>query len=102
MTTFNENLPDENWRIPNPHPSAVSATMVDDRDNDYHRLVNTVERHTRCSPAYCLKQKRSDLPAECRFGFPKRVEKETTLVCELKGKKNKSVECTLVTKRNDE
>ena len=102
MTTFNENLPDENWRIPNPHRSAVSATMVDDRDNDYHRLVNTVERHTRCSPAYCLKQKRSDLPAECRFGFPKPVEKETTLVCEFKGKKNKSVESTLVTKRNDE
>ena len=41
VTTFNENLPDENWRIPNPHPSAVSATMVDNSDNDYHRLVNT-------------------------------------------------------------
>ena len=101
-TTFNENLPDENWRIPNPHPSAVGATMVDDHDKDYHRLVNTVERHTRCSPAYCLKPKRSDLPAECRFGFPKPLEKETTLVCELKGKKNKSVECALVSKRNDE
>ena len=47
----------ENWRIPNPHSSAVSATMVDDRDDDYHRIVNTAERHTRCSPAYSLKQK---------------------------------------------
>ena len=75
VKTFNENLPDEIWRIPNPHPSAVSATMVDDRDNDYHRLVNTVQRQTRCSPAYCLKQKRSDLPAECRFGFAKPLEK---------------------------
>ena len=71
MTTFNEELPAENWRIPDPHPSAVRATTVDNRDNDYHRLVNTVERHTRCSPAFCLKQKRVDLLAEFRFGFPK-------------------------------
>jgi hypothetical protein len=55
VTTFNEELPDENWRIPDPNPSAVSTTTVDNRDNDYHRLVDTVERHTRCSPAYCLK-----------------------------------------------
>jgi hypothetical protein len=71
VTTFNEELPAENWRIPDPHPSAVRATTVDNRDNDYHRLVNTVERHTRCSPAFCLKQKRVDLLAEFRFGFPK-------------------------------
>jgi hypothetical protein len=44
VTTFNEELPDENWRIPaDPHPSAVGATTVDNGDNDYHRLVNTVE-----------------------------------------------------------
>ncbi|CAB3983695.1 Hypothetical predicted protein [Paramuricea clavata] len=93
VTTFNEELPDENWRIPDPHPSAVSATTVDNRDNDYHRLVNTVERHTRCSPAYCLKQKRVDLLAECRFGFPKPLQEETELSLELVvGKNTKSVE----------
>ncbi|CAB4023269.1 ATP-dependent DNA helicase pif1 [Paramuricea clavata] len=83
VTTFNEELPDENWRIPDPHPSAVSATTLDNRDHDYHRLVNTVERHTRCSPAYCLKQNRVDLLAECRFGFPKPLHEETELSLEL-------------------
>ncbi|CAB4005609.1 ATP-dependent DNA helicase PIF1-like [Paramuricea clavata] len=103
VTTFNEELPDENWRIPDPHPSAVSATTVDNRDNDYHRLVNTVERHTRCSPAYCLKQKRVDLLAECRFGFPKPLQEETELSLELVvGKNTKSVESELHTKRNDQ
>jgi hypothetical protein len=28
VTTFNEELPDETWKIPDPHPSAVSATTV--------------------------------------------------------------------------
>ncbi|CAB4032530.1 ATP-dependent DNA helicase PIF1 [Paramuricea clavata] len=103
VTTFNEELPDENWSVPDPHPSAVRATTVDNRDNDYHRLVNTVERHTRCSPAYCLKQKRVDLLAECRFGFPKPLQEETELSRELVVSKNtKSVESELHTKRNDQ
>ena len=103
VTTFNEELPDENWRIPDPHPSAVSATTVDNRDNDYHRLVNTVEGHTRCSAAYCLKQKRVDLFSECRFGFPKPLQEETELSLELVVSKNtKSVKSELHTKRNDE
>ncbi|CAB4017851.1 ATP-dependent DNA helicase PIF1, partial [Paramuricea clavata] len=83
VTNFNEELPDETWRIPDPHTSAVSATTVDNRHNDYHWLVNTVERHTRCSPAYCLKQKRVNLLAECRFGFPKPLQEETELSLEL-------------------
>ena len=45
----------------------VRATTVEKRDNDYHRLVNyTVERHTRCSAAYCLKQIEKSGPA-CRM-----------------------------------
>jgi hypothetical protein len=103
MTTFNEELPDENGRIPDPHPSAVRATTVDNHDNDYHRLVNTVERHTRCSASYCLKQKRVDLLAEYRFGFPKPLQDETELSLELVvGKNTKSVHSESHTKRNDE
>jgi hypothetical protein len=102
MTTFNEELPDENWRIPDPHSSAVSATTVDNRVN-YQRLVNTVERHTRCSAAYCLKQNRVDLLAERRFGFPKPLQEETELSLELMvGKNTNSVESELHTKRNDQ
>ena len=102
MTTCNEELPDENWRVPEPHPAAIRATAVDNHDNDYHRLVNTVERHTRCSPAYCLRRKRMDLLAECRFSFPKPLQEETTLEKELVGEKNKHVESELHTRRNDE
>ncbi|XP_028417584.1 uncharacterized protein LOC114542031 [Dendronephthya gigantea] len=102
VTTVNDDLPDENWTLPDPHPSAVKATSVDNHDVDYHRLVNSVERHTRCSPAYCLKKKRVDLPAECRFGFPKPLQEETALIYEVRGKKNKSVHSELQTKRNDE
>ncbi|CAB4007737.1 Hypothetical predicted protein, partial [Paramuricea clavata] len=92
VTTFNEELPDENWRIPDPRPSAVSATAVDNGDNDYHRLVNTVER-----------KKKVDLLAECRFDFPKPLQQETELSLELVGSKNsKSVEPELHTKRNDQ
>ena len=102
VTTFNEDLPDESQRMPDPHPSAISATLVDNHDSDYHRLVNTVERHTRCSAAYCLKQKTGNPLAECRFGFPKPQQEETAMVCQIKGKNNKTVESTLITKRNDE
>ncbi|XP_028419074.1 uncharacterized protein LOC114544711 [Dendronephthya gigantea] len=84
VTTVNDDLPDENWTLPDPHPSAVKATSVDNHDVDYHRLVNSVERHTRCSPAYCLKKKRVDLPAECRFGFPKPLQEETALIYEVR------------------
>ncbi|XP_028408792.1 uncharacterized protein LOC114531365 [Dendronephthya gigantea] len=84
VTTVNDDLPDENWTVPDPHPSAVKATSVDNHDVDYHRLVNSVERHTRCSPAYCLKKKRVGLPAECRFGFPKPLQEETALIYEVR------------------
>ncbi|CAB3993764.1 Hypothetical predicted protein [Paramuricea clavata] len=59
--------------------------------------------HTRCSPAYCLKQKTVDLLAECRFGFPKSLQEETELSLELVVSKNTtSVESELHTKRNDQ
>ena len=64
VTTFNEELPDEQWRIPQPHPSSVKPSAVEDAD--YHRLVNSVERHTRCSSAYCLRQKNLSVPVDCQ------------------------------------
>ena len=57
MIGFDEELPDEQWKIAQPHPSAVRPSVVEDADADSHRLVNSVERHTRCSSAYCLRQK---------------------------------------------
>ncbi len=43
-----------------------------------------------------------DLLAECRFGFPKPLQEETTLEKELVGEKKKHVESELLTRRNDE
>ena len=51
--------------MPEPHPSAVRATVVENHDNDYHRLVNTVERHTRSSSDLLFKKKNNG-PA-CRM-----------------------------------
>ena len=44
VTIFNEELPDEQWRIPQPHPSAVRPSTIEDADADYHRLVEQIYR----------------------------------------------------------
>ena len=97
VTTFNEKLPNEQWRIPQPHPSPVRSSAVD--DPDYHRLVNSVARHTRCSSAYCLRQKNLGVPAECRFGFPKGLQEETHFNYAML--QHCKIGAELVTKRND-
>ena len=66
-----------------PRPSSVKPSAVEDADADYYRLVNTVERHTRYSSAYCLRQKYLGGLAECRFGFPNVFEEETHFNFEL-------------------
>ena len=57
VTTINDALPQENWTVPSPHPSAISIQNVENLDSDYQALVNSVERHTKCSTAYCIKIK---------------------------------------------
>ena len=34
VTTFNEELPDEQWRIPQPHPSSLKSPAVEDMQMD--------------------------------------------------------------------
>lgn len=53
VTTCNDALPDELWSLPNPHLCTISIHNVVDLEQDYQDLANTVERHTRCSAAYC-------------------------------------------------
>ena len=70
VTTCNEAMPNDSWNLPSPHPCAVSLHNVTDLDEDYHNLVNTVERHTRCNAAYCLRQQNVQHTPQCRFRYP--------------------------------
>ena len=78
MTTINEAIPDnKGWSVPNPRPCTVPFRNVQDQDEDYHQIVNTVERHTRCSPAYCLHRKNGEREPSCRFCFPKELSDQS-------------------------
>ena len=115
LTTMNEALPDGNWAVPNPHPSAIPIQETGNENDDYHSLVNSVERHTRCSTAYCLRSKHGQQP-QCRFNYPKDCTEQTSIDFELivKGDNGGQDELTvqqitearvrasLITKRNDD
>ena len=72
-------------------------------DDDYVDLLNTVQRHTHCSTAHCLKKKNSDGTLKCRFKYPFQHSTKTTLEFEpVSSKDNSTKYCAkLVTKRND-
>ena len=72
-------------------------------DDDYVDLVDTVQRHTQCSTAYCLTKKNSDGTLKCRFKYPFQHTHKTTLEFEPVNSKGNSTKyrAKLVTKRND-
>ena len=82
VTTCNELMPDEHWHTPLPHPCAVPSSDVSDVDEDYHALVNTVQRHTQCITAYCLRSKPGHQDPECRFGYPCEEQLSSTITFE--------------------
>lgn len=96
VTTCNESIPDEHWCTPLLHPCSVPPSDVTDVDEDYHSLVNTVQRHTRCSTAYCLRSKPGRQDVECRFGYPHEEQLSSTITFE---KLDDGTVCA--TKRND-
>ena len=101
VTTMNEVIPDNNdWSVPNPHPCTVPFRNVQDQDEDYHQLVNTVERHTRCSSAYYLRRKNGEKEPSCRFGFPKELSDQSYV--EFEEVNEEKIRATLSTRRNDD
>ena len=113
VTSINEAVPQENWVVPSPHPSSLLIQNVKNFNDDYQALVNSVERHTECSTAYCLRRKPGQ-EATCRFNFPKDCQEETSLDFQLIRKAGSDdqeltvqevtqarVKVTLSTKRND-
>ena len=101
VTTVNDSIPDGHWTVPQPHPCTIKLTDVPDTalDEDYTNLVNTVQRHTRCSPAYCIKRKQNQQQPTCRFGYPKECTDQTDITFEQLS--NGEIRATLTTKRND-
>jgi hypothetical protein len=51
-----------------PHVCNKPFDSVDDYERDLKELIATCQRHTRCSPSYCLKTKNGE--QQCRFGYP--------------------------------
>ena len=100
VTTVNESMPDPTWRKPVPHPCAFNVTSVNDVDDeDYHNIVNTVQRHTKCSTAYCLKKRSPQQQLQCRFNFPHPEQLLSTI--QFEQLENGDVRAVLKTKRND-
>ncbi len=99
VTTCNSSIPSETWHLPHPHPCTKQPNRINDSDSDYEDLVNSVQRHTRCSAAYCLKKKPGQQEAKCRFEYP-RPEQESTMIS-FEKLNDGHVRATLTTRRND-
>ena len=77
--------------VTQPHICNKSYLDIEDRHEDLSQLIATCQRHTRCSETYCLRTRHGK--QACRFGYPKPLQPETTIVTED--------EPTLLTARND-
>ena len=93
------------WIRPQLHPCQRSYKDIpkSEFDSDYIDLLNTVQRHTRCSTYYCLRKNSNNSNLKCRFNFPFEHSPQTKL--EFEQVHTKSTEphyrAKIVTKRND-
>ena len=105
MSTCNPCHPDEGgWAKPGKHPCKIPYLDIDDSmwDEDYENLLNSVQRHTLCNSAYCLRQKR-DGTQYCRFDFPIDTCSKTHINFEKVHTRDKSerYRAKIVTERDD-
>ena len=92
VTTINLGL---NAPIPIRHPCQKDHSELQDDIQDYIDLVNKLQRHTRCSPSYCILVNRKG-EQMCRFGYPKENSDHTFVRDDGHGQPE------LVTARNDQ
>src|ERR1044072_3004680 len=92
VTTINPRI---NAPIPEQHPCQKRRDEIEDDEQDYIELINKLQRHTRCSPSYCLRVNRRTGQQTCRFGYPK-DHNDQTFIC-----KDNQRQPELVTARND-
>ena len=84
---------------PQHHPCTRHPLHISDSEEDYNDLVNTVERHTKCNAAYCLRKKKGQNQSQCRFNYPRPLQSQTTI--EFEELPNKRIRAKVVTKHND-
>ena len=72
LSTWNPCSPDEGWSKPDTHPCQKSYLSLKDNqmEVDYIDLLNSVQRHTKCSTKYCLRPGENNSELKCRFNFP--------------------------------
>ncbi|XP_020897308.2 uncharacterized protein LOC110236158 [Exaiptasia diaphana] len=106
LSTENPIPPDQTtWIKPDLHPCKRVFKDIpnSELEDDYINLLNSVQRHTRCSTSYCLRQNGENSELLCRFKYPFDLANKTHLVFEPVNSKDKSIKyrAKLVTKRND-
>jgi ATP-dependent DNA helicase PIF1 len=91
VTTIN---PGVNAAIPARHPCQKGREEIKDDLQDYVELINKLQRHTRCSPSYCIRVNRKG-EEKCRFGYPKDINDHSFV------REDEHKQPELVTARND-
>ena len=96
----------EEWMRPRIHPCKKDFQQVQsDLENDFEEILNSVQRHTKCNSAYCLRFDSKKKESYCRFNFPFEMCEKTKIVYEKIPSKQKVKEVmyrpVLVLKRND-
>ena len=93
------------WIKPTVHPCQKWREDIPDHEleSDYADLLNTVQRHTRCSTNYCLRKKHNESELKCRFHFPFEQCPNTELEFDEVDRKNDQIQyrAKIVTQRND-
>ena len=60
-----------------PHPCGLNYKDIHNYQEDLANLVATCQRHTRCSPSYCLRIFQGE--QSCRFGYPHPLQSSTII-----------------------
>jgi len=92
VTTINPGI---NAAIPEQHPCQKRSNEIVDDSQDYIELINKLQRHTCCSPSYCIRVDKRTGQQKCRFGYPKDHKDRTSIREDNHGQPE------LVTARND-
>ena len=107
LSTYDPNSSENSiWVKSTVHPCQKRPNDINaqDSDADYVDLLNTVQRHTRCSTNYCLRKKQSESELKCSFKFPFEPCINTKLEFEPIHTNNSSLcqyRAKITTRRND-